>query len=101
MHIIIIIHVAASVYGLFSVMVGVSLHNIPSSGAVLMKNIGADVLRPDVPPGVNHICGMQYQIVLNITSGQNSTNTVVQICVQIPTQNINIHLHSKPPFSCL
>ena len=32
-----------------------------------MKSIGAVILRPDVIPGVNHMRGMQYQIVLNIT----------------------------------
>ena len=31
-----------------------------------MKNIGAEILRPDVLPDVNHMRGMQYQIVLNI-----------------------------------
>ena len=39
-------------------------HNNPSSG-VLMKSIRV-LLRPDALPGVNHIRGMQYQIVLNI-----------------------------------
>ena len=31
-----------------------------------MKSIGAEVLRPDAFPGVNHMRGMQYQIVINI-----------------------------------
>ena len=29
-----------------------------------MKSIGAEFLRPDVLPGVNHMRGMQYQIVI-------------------------------------
>ena len=32
-----------------------------------MKSIGAEFLRPDALPGINHMRGMQYQIVLNIT----------------------------------
>ena len=32
-----------------------------------MKSIGAEFLRLDAIPGVNHMCGMHYQIVLNIT----------------------------------
>ena len=31
-----------------------------------MKSIGAEFLRPDALTGVNHMRGMQYQIVLNI-----------------------------------
>ena len=31
-----------------------------------MKSIGAEILRPDALPGVNHMRGMQYQIVLNL-----------------------------------
>ena len=31
-----------------------------------MKSIGAEVLRPDALPGVDHMRGMQYKIVLNI-----------------------------------
>ena len=46
-----------------------------------MKSIGAEFLRPDVLPGVNHMCGMQYSIVLNIAFWLGLTNTVVQICV--------------------
>ena len=45
--------------------VGLPLHIIPSPG-VLMKNIEAEFLRPDALPGVNHMCGMQSQIVINI-----------------------------------
>ena len=60
-----------------------------------MKSIGTEILRPDALPGVNHMCGMQYQIVLNIA-------LCPQIFVRtIPTQYININLHSKPPFSRL
>ena len=31
-----------------------------------MKSIGAEYLRPDALPGVNHMRGMQYQKVINI-----------------------------------
>ena len=80
----------SSVYSPFSERVGLPPHNVPSSG-VLMKSIGAEFfLRPDALPGVNHMCGMQYQIVLNKTLW--CTNT---------TQNSNINLRSKPPFSRL
>ena len=41
-------------------------HNIPSL-RTLIKSIGAEYLRPDALPGVNHMRGMQYHIVLNIT----------------------------------
>ena len=70
----------SSVYSLFSDRVGLPLHNIPSSG-VLMKSIGAEFLRQDALPGVNHMRGMQYQIVVNIALWPELTNTVVQICV--------------------
>ena len=46
-----------------------------------MKSIGAEFLRPGALPGVNHMLGMKYQIVLNIIFGPEITNTVVQICV--------------------
>ena len=45
-----------------------------------MKSVGAEFLRPDAFPGVNHKHGMQYQIVLNYSGGK-STNTVVQMCL--------------------
>ena len=41
------------------------LHNIPFP-RVLMKSTGTVFLRPDALPDVNHMRGMQYQIVLNI-----------------------------------
>ena len=31
-----------------------------------MKGIGADCLRQDALPGINHMHGMQYRIVLHI-----------------------------------
>ena len=49
----------------FSYRVG--LHHSISSARVLMKRIGAEFLRPDNLPGVNHMHGMQCQIVLNLT----------------------------------
>ena len=56
-----LIHIS-SVYSPFSNRFGLPLHNIPSSG-VLMNSIGAEFLRLDALPGVNHMHGMQYQIV--------------------------------------
>ena len=53
-----------SVYSPFYDGVGLPLHNI-SSSRVLMKSIGAEFLRPDALPDVNHMRGMQCQIVLN------------------------------------
>ena len=55
----------SSVYSPFSDRVGLPLHNNPSSG-VLMKSIGVEFVRPDALPGVNHMRGMQNQIVINI-----------------------------------
>ena len=55
----------SSVYSPFSVRVALPLHDIHSLG-VLMKSIGAECLRLDALPGVNHMRGMQYQIVLNV-----------------------------------
>ena len=43
----------------------VGIYHIPSLG-VLMKSIGAEFLRPDAIPGVNHMHEMQYQIVIHI-----------------------------------
>ena len=43
----------SSVYSQFSDIVGLTFYNIPSSG-VLMKSIGAEFLRPNSFPGVNH-----------------------------------------------
>ena len=47
---------SSSVYSPFSYWV----HNIPSPG-VLMERIGAEFLRPDALPGINH---MQYKNLL-------------------------------------
>ena len=55
----------SSVYSLFSNRVGLPHRNNPPSG-VLMKTIGVEFLQLDALPGVNHMHGMQYQIVLNI-----------------------------------
>ena len=57
---------SSSVYSPFSDRVGLPPHNTPFP-RVLMKSIGAVLLRPDALPDVNHMHGMQYQIVLNIT----------------------------------
>ena len=42
---------------------GLPLHNIHSP-EVLMMSTGAEFLRPDSIPGLNHILGMQYQICI-------------------------------------
>ena len=47
------IHIS-SVYSPFSDRAGIPLHNIPSP-EVLMKSFGAELLRPDALPDVNHI----------------------------------------------
>ena len=56
---------SSSVYSPFSDRVGLPPHNTPLP-RVLMKNTGAAFLQPDALPDVNHMRGMQYQIVLNI-----------------------------------
>ena len=56
---------SSSVYSPFSDRVGFPPHNTPFP-RVLMKSIGAVFLRPDALPVVNHMRGMQYQIVINI-----------------------------------
>ena len=55
---------SSSVYSPFSDRVGLSPHNTPFPG-VLMKSNGAAFLRPDALPDVNHMRGMQCEIVLN------------------------------------
>ena len=52
------------VYSPFSERVGLHPQNAPFP-EVLMKSIGAELLRSDDLPGVNHMRGMQCQIVLN------------------------------------
>ena len=64
-----------------------------------MKSIRA-VLRPDALPGVNHMRGMQYQIVLNIRLWSELIELYKYVCT-ILTQNSNSKLCSKPPFSRL
>ena len=56
----------SSVYSLFSDGVGLPLHNISSSG-MLMNSIDTYFLRPDDLFDVNHMHGMQYQIVIHIS----------------------------------
>ena len=56
---------SSSVYSPFSDRLGLPPHNTPFPG-VLMKSFGAAFLRPDALPDVNHMRGMQYQIVLNM-----------------------------------
>ena len=60
-----------------------------------MKSIGAAVLRPDALPDVNHMRGMQYQIVLNIIFWPEINENSVQICVYNSYTNRNINLRCK------
>ena len=89
------IYIYILVYSQFSDSVGLPLHKIPSSG-ILKKSVGAVFLRPDARSGVNHMRGMQYQIVINIAFCPK-----LKFVCTIITQNINMNLHSKPPFSRL
>ena len=59
---------SSSVYNPFSDRVGLPPYNT-FFPRVLMKSIGAVFLRPDTLPDVNHMRGMQYQIVINIIAG--------------------------------
>ena len=79
----------------------VPFHNIPSSG-VLMKGIGAEFLRTDALPGIRHMHGMYYQIRSKYYTlvGTELIQLYKFVCT-IPTQNININLRSKLPFSRL
>ena len=54
-----------SVYRPFFDRVGLPLHNTSFPGGV-NEEYWSSVFRPDVLPDVNHMRGMQYQIVLNI-----------------------------------
>ena len=48
-----------------------------------MKSIGAAFLRPDALPNVNHMRGMQYQIVLNIILyPEPNQYSCTNLCVQ-------------------
>ena len=66
-----------------------------------MKSIGAELLQPDALPGVNHMRGMQFKIVLNITVWPDLLIELYKFVCTIPTQNININLRCKVPFSRL
>ena len=48
-----------------------------------MKSIGAEFLRPDALPGVTHMRGMQYQIVLNIAfCPELNEYSCINLCAQ-------------------
>ena len=57
-----------------------------------MKSIGAAFLRPDALPEVNHMRGMQYEIVLNIILYKC-------VCVQFLHKTAALIYAVKPPFS--
>ena len=67
-----------------------------------MKSIGAVFLRPDDLPDVNHMGGMQYQIVLNIIflpdiNEYSRTN----VCEKFLHKTATLIYTVKPPFSRL
>ena len=62
-----------------------------------MKCIGAAFfLRPDAIPDVNHMCGMQCQIVLNKIFWPE-----IKFVCTIPIQTALLIYAVKPPFTCL
>ena len=91
----------SSVYCPFSDRFGLPLHNFPSSG-LLMKSIGADFLRPYALPGVkpHGLDAVSNSYKYCIVSGTQLIQLYRFMCT-IPTQNININLHTKHSFSRL
>ena len=90
-----------SVYSPFSDRARLPPHNTPFPG-VLMKSIRAAFLRLDALPDVNHMCGIQYKIVLNIIfwpeiNEYSCTNVYVQFLHKTAT----LFYAVKPPFSRL
>ena len=76
----------SSVYSMFSDGIRLPLLNIPSL-EVLMKSIGAEFLRPDALPGINHMRWIQYQSPkYNILAGTQLIQLYIFVCT-IPTQN--------------
>ena len=65
-----------------------------------MKSIGAEFLRPDALPGVNHMRGMQNQIVVNILTVNQLIQLYKFVCT-INTHNSNIKLRCERYFSRL
>ena len=74
----------------------------PSNSFVIMKSFGAMFLRPDVLPGINHMCGMQYQKVLYLTFlAKIQLILLHNLCAQLPHVTPKINLHYKSSFSRL
>ena len=69
---------------------------IIASPRVSMKSIGADFLRPDILPGANYMCGMQY---LNLTFRPeiNLIQLYDFVCI-ISTQSMKVCLLSNQIF---
>ena len=67
-----------------------------------MKSIGAEFLRQDALPGINHRRGMQYNnsSKYDLLSGTQLIQLYKFVCT-IPTHKHQLNLHSKPPFSRL
>ena len=92
---------SSSVYSLFSDRVGLPPHNTPFPW-VLMNSIGAAFLRPDALPDVNHMRGMQYQIVLNIIFWPEINEySCTNLCVQLLHKTETLIYAVKSPFSRL
>ena len=65
-----------------------------------MKSIGAECLRPDALPGVNHMRGMQYQIIPNkIITFWPELIQLYKFVYTIPILNSNINLRCQLPFT--
>ena len=75
----------------------------PRFSFATMKSFGAMLsLRLDALPVVNHMCGMQYQIVLNLTfCAKIQLIQLLNLCAQLLHKTQNNYLHSKPPSSHL
>ena len=90
----------SSVYSPFSDRVRLPLHNVPSPG-VLMKNIGAGILRPDALPGESTTwVGCNTQNRLNIIFWPE-LNSCTNLCVQFLHKTVTLIYAIKPPFSRL
>ena len=65
-----------------------------------MKSFGATFLRPDAFPGVNHICVMQYQIVLKDLMQSKNTSGYFSFYVDnISLKHIPLGIFQKFPLN--
>ena len=63
-----------------------------------MKSIGEEFLRPDALPGVNHMRGMHYKIVLNIAfCPELNYHSCTNLCAQfLHKTSTVIHILNRP-----